>query len=69
LNVLGIDDVRQTELHAAEPLVPEPISFEVEIAVEKSERYKFLGNDHILTELIQSGDNMLHSEIHLLILF
>jgi hypothetical protein len=27
LNVHGVNDVRQTEIHTAEPLVPEPSSF------------------------------------------
>jgi hypothetical protein len=30
-----INDVRQAEIHAAEPLVPEPSAFEVEMAIEK----------------------------------
>ena len=30
LNVRGVNDVRQTEIHTAEPLVPEPRAFEVE---------------------------------------
>jgi hypothetical protein len=29
LNVHGINDVRQTEMHTAEPLVPQPSSFEI----------------------------------------
>ena len=29
------NDVRQTEIHTAEPLVPEPIAFEIELATEK----------------------------------
>ena len=29
-NVRGVSDVRQTEIHTAEPLVPEPSAFEVE---------------------------------------
>jgi len=33
--VHGIIDVRQTETHTAEPLVPEPSAFEVEWAIEK----------------------------------
>jgi hypothetical protein len=33
LNVHGVNVVRQTEVHTAEPLVPEPSFFEVEIAV------------------------------------
>jgi hypothetical protein len=30
-----VSDVRQTEIHTAEPLVPEPSAFEVEMAIEK----------------------------------
>jgi len=33
LNVHGVNNVRQTEIHTAEPLVPEPSAFEVELAV------------------------------------
>jgi hypothetical protein len=35
LNVHGINDVWQAEVHTAEPLIPEPNSFEVEIAIQK----------------------------------
>jgi len=34
LNLHWVNDVRQAELHRAEPLVPEPSVFEVELAVE-----------------------------------
>jgi hypothetical protein len=34
LNVHGVNDVRQTEIHTEEPLVPEPRAFEIEMAVE-----------------------------------
>jgi hypothetical protein len=40
LNVHGINDVRQDEMHTTETLVPEPSSFKVEIVTEKPERYK-----------------------------
>ena len=33
--VHGVSDVRQTEIHTAEPLVPEPSAFEVGMAIEK----------------------------------
>ena len=33
LNVHGVNDVRQTEIHTAEPLVPEPSAFDFELAV------------------------------------
>jgi hypothetical protein len=38
LNVNGVNDVRQTEMHTAEPSVPEPRSFEVEIVIEKMKK-------------------------------
>jgi hypothetical protein len=34
-NVHRVSDVSQIEIHAAEPLVPDPSSFEVEVAVAK----------------------------------
>jgi hypothetical protein len=39
------NDFRLTEIHAAEPLVLEHSSFEVEIDVEKLKRYKLPGID------------------------
>jgi hypothetical protein len=63
LNVCGVIDVRQTEMHTAELLVPEPSSFEVKIAIEKLTRYKSPGIDQILAQLIQTGGNTLLSEI------
>jgi hypothetical protein len=35
LIVHGVNDVRQTEIHTTEPLVPEPSAFEVEMVIEK----------------------------------
>ena len=35
LNVHGAKEVRQAQIHTAEPLVPEPSDFEVELAIEK----------------------------------
>jgi len=34
-NVHGISDFKQTEIHTAEPLVPELSAFEIEMANEK----------------------------------
>ena len=47
LNVHGINDVRQMDIHTAEPLEPEPSVFEVEMAVKKLKRYKSPGIDQI----------------------
>jgi hypothetical protein len=39
LNVRGVNNARQTEIHIAEPLVPEPSAAEVELAIEKLKRH------------------------------
>jgi hypothetical protein len=62
-------DVRRTEVHTAEPLGVEPNSFEIEIAIEKLKSYISQGIDQIQAELLQTGGNILRSEIHKLILF
>jgi hypothetical protein len=69
LNVRRISDVRQIEIHTAEPLVPEPIPFEVEIAIAKLKKYKSPSSDEIMAELIQTGGEILESEILKLINF
>jgi hypothetical protein len=38
LNVHTASDVRQIEIHTAEPLVPDPSPFQFEIAIAKSKR-------------------------------
>ena len=38
--VHGANDVRQTEIHTADPLVPEPSAFEFEIADTELKRHK-----------------------------
>jgi hypothetical protein len=43
LNVHGVNDVGQVEIHTAEPLVPEPSAFEVELAIEKLKSHKSPG--------------------------
>jgi hypothetical protein len=45
-------DVRRTEIHTAEPLVPEPSAFEVEMVIENLKGYKSPGVDHIAAEPI-----------------
>jgi hypothetical protein len=55
--VHGVNDNRQTEIYAAEPLISEPGSSEVEIATEKLEQYNSPAINQILAELIQLGGN------------
>jgi hypothetical protein len=59
-----VSDVRQIEVHMAEPLVPGPSHLEVEIAIAKLKKYKSPGTDEILAELIQPGGETLLSKIH-----
>jgi hypothetical protein len=55
LNVQGLRGIRQTEIHTAEPFVPEPSAAEVEVTIRKLKRYKATGSDQIPAELIQAG--------------
>jgi hypothetical protein len=54
LNVHGINDVTETEVCTAEPLLPELNFFEAEIATEKLKAYRLPHTDQIPAELIQS---------------
>ena len=51
MNVNGVNYVRQTKIHTAEPPVPEPSALEV----EKPKRHKLPGNDQIPAEIIKPG--------------
>jgi hypothetical protein len=62
-----VSDVRQIEIHTAEPLVPHPCPFEVVIAIENLKKYKSPCSDGIPAELIQAGGDILRSKIHKLI--
>jgi hypothetical protein len=69
LNVQGPGGIRQTEIHTAEPFVPEPSAAEVKVAIRKMKSYKAPGSDQIPEGLIQAmGGGTLHSEIHKLIM-
>jgi hypothetical protein len=68
LNVHGVNDVRQAEIHTAEPLVPEPSAFEVELAIEKLKSHKSPGIDQIPGELINAGGGTISGAIHKLII-
>jgi hypothetical protein len=67
-NVHGVSDVRQTEIRIAEPLVPEPSEFEVEMAIEKLKRQKSPSIDKNPAELIKTGGRKIRSEIRKLII-
>ena len=64
LNVHGAKDVRQPEIHTAEPLVPEPSALEVELAIEKLKSQKSPGIDQIPAELIKASCRIIRCAIH-----
>jgi hypothetical protein len=67
LNVHRTGDFRQTEMHTAEPFVPQSSASESEVPIEKLKRYKSPDIDQIPAELIQAGGETLRSEFHKLI--
>ena len=68
-NVHGVKDVGQVEVPTADPLVPEPSAFEVELAIDKLKSRKSTGIDEIPAELIKAGGGTICLEIHKLITF
>jgi hypothetical protein len=55
LHIHEVNDVRQTEMHTAEPLVPEPNALEDEMAIAKLKSHKSPSIDQIPAELIKAG--------------
>ena len=64
LNVHGVKDVKQEEIHTAEPLVPEPSAAEFELAIDKLKSHKSPGIGQIPAELIKAGGRKICLEIH-----
>ena len=64
MNAHGFDNVRQTAIHTADPLVPDPRPFEVELAIENIKSYKSPGIDQIPAEFVSAGGRTFRSEIH-----
>ena len=62
------NDFRQAEIHTVEPLVPEPSTFEVELAIGKLKNRKSPGIDQIPAELIKARGRTICSAIHKLII-
>jgi hypothetical protein len=56
------------EIYTAEPLVPDPGTFEVEISIAILKSYKYSGINQISAVLIQAGGKTLLSEIHKLVM-
>ena len=63
MNARAVSDVRQTEIHTAEPLLPVPSAFEVELATDKLKSHKSPGADQIPTEFITAWGRTIRHEI------
>ena len=63
LKVHVVNNVRQTEIHIAGPLVSEPSAFKVEMAIEKLKRHTSPGIFQTPAELIKAGSRTFCSEI------
>ena len=64
LNTHVDNGVRKTDIHTTEPLVYEPSTFGVELAIEKLKSHKSPGTDQIPAEFIKTGGRRVHYEIH-----
>jgi hypothetical protein len=65
--VHGVKDIKHTEIHTAEPLVPEPSTFQFEMSIENLKRHKSPGVDQTPAELINAESRTFHSETHKII--
>jgi hypothetical protein len=63
LDIHGVNDVVQTEIHTTDLAVYGISSSDAEIATEKLKRYETPDNDKLAAELIQAGCKTLRSEI------
>jgi hypothetical protein len=59
MNIHSVHNVQHTEIYTAGPLIHEPSPFKTETATAKLKRYKTLGTNQILEEVIQGGGKTL----------
>jgi hypothetical protein len=67
LNVHEDNNVRHSEIHAAEPLVPKSSASEIKMTIEKLKRHNSPGVGQIPAELIKAGGRTICSKICTLI--
>jgi hypothetical protein len=67
INVHGVKEVGQAEIHTAEPLVTDRSASDVELAIDKLKSHKSPGIDQIMAELITAGGRTIFLDIHNLI--
>ena len=66
---LGVSDVRHTEIHTAEALMPEPSDSGVGMAIDELKRDISPGIEQNPAELIKTGCRKIRHEIHKLVFF
>jgi hypothetical protein len=64
LDVHNVSDVRQIEIHTAEPLLPGPSHLEVDITIARLKKYKSQGSDQIPAQVIGAGCEIIVSVIN-----
>jgi hypothetical protein len=62
-HVGGVYDVRHTEFHTAEPLVPEPSAYELQLAIGKLKSHKSPGIKQIPSELFKARGRIIRPHI------
>jgi hypothetical protein len=67
LKVHGVNDIRQTEIHTTEPLVPEP-SVLFELAIQKLKSLTSTSIDQIPSEMVKARGKTIRPEIHKIII-
>ena len=65
----GVKDAGQVEIPTADPLVPEPSAFEVELAIDRLKNHNSPGFDEIPAELIKAVGGTICLEIHKIITY
>lgn len=64
MNLHGVNEVRQSEKHKAEPVVLELAPFEFEVATGRLKTHKLFDSDRITAELFQACLGIFLSKIH-----
>ena len=67
LDLHGVNDIKHTDIHTAEPIVPDSSAYDFELAIGKLKSHRPPGIDQIRAELIKAGCRKIRLEIHKLI--
>ena len=68
LTVPVFNEMRQTEIHTAEPRVPKPSTFEFELTIENLKGHQLPGTDQIPAQLLKTRGKTIHCDFHNIII-